>query len=174
MTNKSPVFFCIKVLYAGCDVKFEVPRPSYIAVPPGGTVHALFDDDGGGGDDGDNDDDKSALQIMILFDNPKEEKAVKKKKDKPIVYETKRHVDTDKISSCAKVSMFRSVVVYTVSTKERNVVLKYKGKGLLEPRKGNKLSETGLIGALLGKKLSSGIDLSTNVTSLSSAFRLSV
>ena len=124
VTNKSPVFFCIKVLYAGGEVKFEVPRPSYIAVPPGGTVHAFFDGDGDGEGDGDNDDDKAALQIMILFDNPKEEKGLKKKKDKPIVYKTNRHVDTDKISSCARVSMFRSASVFEVSTKDKNVVLK--------------------------------------------------
>ena len=48
ITNKSSVFFCIKILCSGGRdsnrLKFEVPRPSFIAVPPGGTVHAFFDD----------------------------------------------------------------------------------------------------------------------------------
>ena len=222
ITNKSAVFFCIKVLYSaildgGRDsdrIKFEVPRPSYIAVPPGGTVHAFFDEKQdekkrksilvfthfaltllylplffipfcpsifivpvgihGSNDDEEQEEDSScSLDIMILYDNPKEGK--KKKSTSKIQYETHRHVDTANISPIAKVSLFRSVIVYTIRANDQNMILKYKGKGMLVPRKGNNLMETGLVNVLLGRRTVGDIDLSTNVLSVgSTSYRLSV
>jgi len=197
LTNKSAAFVGVKVLYAGGDLKFEVPRPSYLAVPPGGSVHAYFDeadddDDDEEEDDEDDDDGEekkgrgggrsrgrgsgrgrgggAELQVMLLFDNPKDSKALKKN----VMYNTARHVDIGKISPCAKIAKFRAVFVYSVAARRQNVVLKYKGRGLLEPRKGSSLKETGLLGTLIGRRTAGGVDLKTNVDSIGGAvFRLS-
>ena len=195
LTNKSSAFVCVKVVYAGGDLKFEVPRPSYLAVPPGGSVHAFFDEDAADAadeEDNEEDDDEdeegkgkgrgrgqsgrgrrdyrgAELQVMLLFDNPKDAKALKK----GVFYNTARHLDSGKISPCAKVAKFRAVHVYSVAARRQNVVLKYKGKGLLEPRKGSSLRETGLLGTLIGRRSAGGVDLKTNVDGVGGAvFRL--
>ena len=63
--------------------------------------------------------------------------------------------------------------VYSVAARRQNVVLKYKGKGLLEPRKGSSLRETGLLGTLIGRRSAGGVDLKTNVDGVGGAvFRL--
>ncbi len=38
LINKSSTFCCVKVLLAGGHKKFEIPRPSYFAIPPGDAV----------------------------------------------------------------------------------------------------------------------------------------
>ena len=113
------------------------------------------------------------MDIMLLYDNPKEGKM--KKNASKVQYETHRHVDTANISPCAKVSLFRSVIVYSIRANDQNMILKYKGKGTLEPRKGNSLMDAGLVNVLLGRRTVGDIDLSTNVLSVgSTSYRLSV
>ena len=67
------------------------------------------------------------------------------------------------------------MIVYTIRANDQNMILKYKGKGMLVPRKGNNLMETGLVNVLLGRRTVGDIDLSTNVLSVgSTSYRLSV
>eukprot|EP01034_Spumella_vulgaris_P028516 gene28516-35387_t len=56
--NKSNEVFAVKIVYSGKGIKFEIPRPTYLAVPPRETVHAFFNPD------------FDALEIFLLFNTP--------------------------------------------------------------------------------------------------------
>lgn len=58
--NKSSEIVCVKVLCAGNNARFEIPRPSYFAVPPDDTVYCHFNPE------------SEWLGILLLTDNPNE------------------------------------------------------------------------------------------------------
>ena len=147
--NKSNQVFCIKVLMQGVDVKFEIPRPSYKAglqfanicvcmhcchfnvmclyylVPPKESAYAFFYPDRGN------------IEILILHGNPnpiEEHQAISYNTAAP-------GMRADRISKCAKVGLFSKISYYSCSSAGKNVLLKYRGDGAVQPRTG--VSETG-------------------------------
>ena len=70
--NKSSEIICVKVLCAGNNARFEIPRPSYFAVPPEDTVHCHFNPE------------SDWLGILVLTGNPHEVDS-----GKAVTYDTK-------------------------------------------------------------------------------------
>jgi len=57
--------------------------------------------------------------------------------------------------------------MFSIPSKSKNVLLKYKGAGRVEPRNGNSVSRIGLFARLQGKRFAtSKIDYSTNVNAV--------
>jgi len=82
-----------------------------------------------------------------------------------VIFDTRATgVTKDAISRCAKIDKFTKVVVYSFPCTGRNVILKYKGDSIVEPRNGNSVSRVGLIGRLQSRRFAdSKIDYSTNI-----------
>lgn len=134
LVNKTDAFVCIKVLNTGGDRLWELARPSYIPIPPGDFVHAEFDPSA------------EAIELYVLHNNPN---AIKS--DAPLLYDTRSDVRTwslERISVCARVSLFESATVYAIACNKRNVLVKYKGEGLCEKRNGVAVGRVGMLGWL--------------------------
>lgn len=147
---------CVKVMYGGGDTKFEVPRPSYFAVPPGEVVHCSFPPS------------TPSLEIIVLFGNSSPGMAH--------VFDTRaKDVSVDKISNSAKVSLFKYAAAYRVNCKGKNVLLKYKGDGVVGVRAGNSVARIGLKAKMTRKKRRTsqldGLDYATNVTEIEKLFQ---
>jgi hypothetical protein len=143
--NKSTEFVCVKVLLPGGNRKFEVPRPSYFAVPPNHSVCADYEPSTDG------------LELAILYKNPHP-------LDSRLIYETRAPGATmERISACARVDNFQCVAYYTMNSERKNTLLKYKGDGHVMPRVGNAVGRIGVFNRLRGRRAgSSGIDYDTN------------
>ena len=133
--NKLGIFCCVKVIY-GSDgselaTSWEVPRPSYTAVPPNSIVHGHFDPTA------------PFLDVIVLTNNL--HSSPEEAQSEACCYDTRR---ATKISSCAAVANFRSFLVFRVLSSDHNVLLKYKGEGLLEPRLGSSIARVGIFGKL--------------------------
>jgi hypothetical protein len=162
--NKSDEFFCVKVLRKGGDQKFEVPRPSYIAVPPNLSVHGLFNKEE------DEDVEENNLEIIILCNNPNPTG----KNINSLKYDTFLYGDKSKISPCAKVEFFEKVIYYKINSQNSNVLLKYKKDGCLETRNGNSMKRVGIMGMINGSKVVDGkIDYATNISNIETVFSMS-
>jgi len=133
--NKLGIFCCIKVVCGsdGSEVatSWEVPRPSYTAVPPNSIVYGQFDPGA------------AFLDVIILTNNP--HSSPEEAQSGTCGYDTRR---ATKISTCAAVANFRSFLVFRVLSLDHNVLLKYKGEGLLEPRLGSSIARVGIFGKL--------------------------
>jgi len=83
----------------------------------------------------------------------------------------------DKISDSARVDKFLKVsyFVFPNANKNKNVLVKYKGNGFIEPRCGDAMQRVGIMGRLSGKKFKDGhqIDYSTNIESVQLSFMYS-
>jgi len=160
--NKSTEVVCVKLVERGeeaADVKFEAARPSFICIPPGEIVSGLFDKE------------LAFLELIVLFDNPNPIP-----RNASLVYDTQaRGVTADVISPAAKVSLFKSLTLYSIKSKSKNVFVKYKGRGGVEPRRGNSVARVGLFARLSGHRFGKGlIDYATNVDSVSLLKKLSI
>eukprot|EP01036_Dinobryon_divergens_P027662 gene27661-36473_t len=157
--NKSNQVFCIKVLMQGVDVKFEIPRPSYKAVPPKESAYAFFYPDRGN------------IEILILHGNPnpiEEHQAISYNTAAP-------GMRADRISKCAKVGLFSKISYYSCSSAGKNVLLKYRGDGAVQPRTGNSISRIGILPRLQGRRYApQKIDFSTNIDAVKLEFEISV
>lgn len=164
---------CLKLLKPGNhNVVYEVPRPSYICVPPGETVHVCFDPD------------FDYIDLFVLFGNPHKVPA-----SRSIVYDTTPSsadcsggslssslsggVAVSNISPCAKTANFEEFMIYRLPCKGHNVLLKYKGRDLLEPRLGTSIARVGvfnsignLVGSSKSKKANQQLDMETNIKAL--------
>jgi hypothetical protein len=164
--NKSNEIFCIKLCKrsipsALCrngeanygnwenlmNLKFEIGRPIYITVPPKDAVYTFFDPDA------------DELDLVILFHNPHDIE-----QDKALIYDTKAYgVNPTKLSMSARVDCFEKAQIYSIASLGKNVLLKYKGHGLVVPREGNGMRRVGFFGYLSGKRYTEGmIDYETN------------
>lgn len=109
--NKTDNATCaLKLLTSGSDVYWETPRPTYILVPPQHVVHAEFDPT------------LSGLDMILILNYPVQ------------LLETANHLNKD--YSSIKINKFQDVIIYKINSKNKNVLLKYKGEGLVEIRKG--------------------------------------
>lgn len=154
--NKSREVVAVKLLVAPdrSTVEFEIPRPTYFAVPPGQAVYSFFHD-------------RDQIQLIVLYQNPH---AVDSSSG--IVFDTSAPgVRPEKISPCARIDYFQRVRVYMIDCHEKNVLLKYKGGGLVAPRNGSGIGRVGFLGAMQGKRHIEGmLDFNTNVTTVGTRF----
>lgn len=155
--NKLGVFCCVKLFSGGdsSDVAslWEIPRPSYIAVPPNGLVSGRFDSS------------QPFIELVILMGNPNPPEAGE------VVYDTSQN--PGKASKCAAVANFRRYMIFRIDSAGRNVLLKFKGDTLLEPRLGNSVGRVGIFGKLGMKSAEDNkdvINFDTNIAA--SAIRL--
>jgi hypothetical protein len=149
MMNKSTEMCCIKVLLPGGHEIFEIPRPSYLAVPPGEALFTDFNPN------------IECIYVLVLYGNPNPIPP-----RGPLVYDTTAFgVNSKRITPCAQVAKFNSVVIYKISCRGHNVLLKYQNGGVLASRLGNSIARVGLFGALQGHRyVKNRIDFSTNVS----------
>lgn len=171
--NKTNFVVCLKMVIGTSgnelDTLWEIPRPSYIAVPPNVIVNCNFPPK------------IPFFELYVLLSNPnsygpEEEtgKGAPSSESISIVYDTSTSLPSNpiKVSPCAAVKLFRSYTAYRIRCKDSNVMLKYKLDGVLEPRAGNSIARVGIFGKLLGSSKSSGadgetgteLDFSTNVS----------
>lgn len=112
-----------------------------------------------------------SLDLIILHENPNPLPS-----NASIIFDTKAPgVHPDRISPCARVDGFRSVLIISINSIGKNVLLKYKGSGLVEPRNGNGFDRVGIFGKLQGRRFSAGkLDYQTNIEkeNLLSSFHL--
>ena len=149
--NKLNLFCCIKVLMGtdGSDIAtlWEVPRPSYTAVPPNGLVCGRFDAS------------LPHIEVIVLMGNPTTSDMGE------VVYDSAQ--SPGKVSKAAAVGNFRRYMAFRVESNGKNVMLKFKGDTLLEPRLGNSIGRVGIFGKLGMKSepdTKDVINFDTNVT----------
>ena len=131
------------------------------SVPPGGSVHAFFNDEEV------KDEDRNDLEIILLHKNPNSVPADLSS----VFYDTTLMATTNKISACAKVEAFKNVIFHSIVSKNKNVLLKYKGGGSIIARIGNSVQRVGIIGAILGNRHAKGIiDFGTNIQRIETVF----
>ena len=136
---------CIKLLVRGGNPVFETPRPSYMAIPPGGCASAMFE--------------QEQLEILLLHNNPfPPEKSG---------WTGTAPSSADRISPSAQIGKFVQFRIFKVNAPQANCLIKYKGEGVLECRRGDSLGRIGLIAKLTGKRHVAGeIDYDTNISAL--------
>ncbi len=150
--NKSREIFALKVLRNDeCNSKFEIPRPSFLAIPPNEAVYGFFDPE------------KDRLAIVVLFKNPN-----KIPSDKAVVYDTRAPgTNPSRISGCARIDQMEQVQVYMADSVGKNVLLKYKGSGIVQVREGTSADRVGFFGYLQGRRFNEGmLDFQTNIDRL--------
>lgn len=156
LVNKSREMCCIKLLVRGGNPLFEVPRPSYLVVPPGEVVSAEFDGL------------QEQMELLVLHNNPSAYSS-----SSALVFDTRTkgfggtHTSPDRISTCAQVGQFLDWKGYKINAKGANCLLKYKGAGIVECRRGDSMGRIGLLAKLAGKRWVQGeIDYNTNIASI--------
>lgn len=170
--NKTSLVVCLKLVIGtsgnDLDTLWEIPRPSYVAVPPNVIVNCNFPPK------------IPFFELYILLSNPNPFVAEDGSSGKgpsesvSVVYDTTTSLPSSpiKVSPCASVSLFRQYTAFRIRCKDSNVMLKYKLDGVLEPRAGNSIARVGIFGKLMGSNKSSGgdgeagseLDFSTNIT----------
>lgn len=149
--NKTSSFCAVKVMIGGqesdFDTTWEIPRASYVPVPPLEIVSGDFGD-------------ADTMELFILFANlnpiPEDTRLVS--------YQTG---SMRKVSPCAAVENFHNAAVYRITCSGCNVLLKFKGDGMVEIRAGNSLERNGLTALIFGKKSGgneSHLDFDTNIS----------
>jgi len=152
-TNKSSECVCVKLLVKGGNPVFEVPRPTYVAVPPSQTVSCTYETS------------QEQLELLVLHDNPNPVSA-------SMVFDTRDrawtgHSMPDRISPSAAVRNFGSFRVYKLNCKEANALLKYKGRGLVECRRGDGVGRVGLYNKMMGRRHKEGeVDMDTCISAV--------
>ncbi len=128
------------------DTTWEIPRASYMAIPPLEIASGRFDD-------------AETMEVFVLFANPN-----------PLPEDTRlvnyQTGSMRKISPCAAIENFNNAAVYRIVCQGCNVFLKFKGDGVVEVRAGNSLERNGLTSFFFGKKGAgddSKLDFDTNI-----------
>lgn len=169
VTNRSEEMCCIKVVADGaCNIYHEVFRPPYYTIPPLESIYAIIPGS------------VNAVLVIALYDNE-----VPVEEGESFVFKA---VSAERISDCAKVSNFQKFAIYKVRCRGRNVLLKYKEQGALEPRdgQGRRLvhKAAGFLSGVLRTSSSASLtsenddsevatlDLSTNVESIEEVMRM--
>jgi hypothetical protein len=127
-------------------------------VPPGECMSGEFDSSIG------------HLELILLHNNP-----FHIRKNQRLVYDTRaKGVLAGDISDCAKVELFQDVAYYIVQSRNKNILLKYKGGENIVPRNGNSISRIGLYNWWTGRRYGVGlIDYNTNTSSIELDFSCS-
>lgn len=104
------------------------------------------------------------LDIIILFDSSNGDTTIHES-DKSLRYDTRAHgAHPERITPCARIDSFQKLHAFRVQCTGKNVMLKYKGNGLLSPRNGNNMGRVGFMGKLQGRRFADGLpDLQTNI-----------
>lgn len=149
--NKTSSFISVKLICGvdGTDLAtyWEIPRPSYRAMPANGVVRGEFDYT------------TPLIEVIVLTGNshgPVD--------GEPIVYDT---TSGTAVSACAKVAHFKRFTAYRILSTDKNVVLKFKTTEMgykLEPRRG-----TGLFSSRKDNALRTNVDSSQLILLSSSA-----
>ena len=155
-----PVLFSCFHSISSFIFPYFLPFFLHILVPPNGSVHAFFNEK-----EIDNDA-ANDLEIIILYNNPNPILNLRE-----INFDTSLNVYTKNLSPCAKIDNFKNVIFYTVSSKNNNVLLKYKGDGVTKARMGNSVQRIGLFHAIQANRHAKDkIDYTSNVNTLSTVF----
>jgi len=144
--NKSDSCIAIKVILSGGNVKMEACRPSYFVIPPSSSMNGVFDSE--------------EVQCLLLYDNPNPSPS-----NSSIVFDTRSPgARSELMSQCAKVSNFKKINLFSIQCKDKNILIKVKNDGIIEPRAGDSIGRVGLFGKLQGHRHSKDIlDYSTNI-----------
>jgi hypothetical protein len=149
LVNKSTAFCAVKVLtgenMSDFNSFWEVSRPSFCSLPPGHLLNAYFGE-------------AVVVEVCILYGNPNiipGDAAV-------IPYKTDSSQGV--IAPCAAIENYWLFSLYRIQCDQKNILLKFKGDGILEPRAGTSLERNGIFGKLTGSSKSNTLDFSTNVT----------
>lgn len=149
--NKSSTFCAVKIMIRGkaddFDSFWEVARPAYLAIPPNQLVHGHF----GNAPD---------FELFILYDNPNIIGDLAN-----ICYRTDNGFHND-VAACAAIENFWRYAIYRIECSEKNVLLKFKGDGIIETRKGSSMERNGFFGKMTGsaKSSPSTLDFTTNIS----------
>lgn len=156
ITNKTDSIFAVRVAFTGGNIYRECSRPSYCAVLPHESVYAEYPPNING------------LDVMILHGNPN-----LTPRSGRIISDPRGHgVTLEDIAPCARIDNFQDLTLYTILSRDKNTVVKYKGFGVLEARQGTitKISK-GFISLFKKKDESTNnsqangtMDMKTNVT----------
>jgi hypothetical protein len=156
--NKSNYFIGVKVLAhptsvvpSVTQILYDIARPNYLSVPPNELVHADISSAMSG---------EGVVDVFILYHNPN----LMPGDINSVRYDTRKPL---KISPCASIENFMEVSVWRIRCKSKNVLLKYKGENVLEPRIGNSVDRKGgLLNMITGSGKSEGgkdLDFATNI-----------
>ena len=153
---------CIKVLKSGNHNNiYEAPRPSYMAIPPLEYVHVDFDPEA------------NYIDLLVLYHNVHSIPTSRR-----IVYDTTPEgsliIPVSNISACANVENFKHFIIYRIPCRGCNVLLKYKGDGVIDRRLGTSIARVGVFSSftnvVTGKAGKAGnknlLDMNSNVKSL--------
>ena len=106
------------------------------------------------------------MEIIILYNNPNPILNLRE-----INFDTSLNVYTKNLSPCAKIDNFKNVIFYTVSSKNNNVLLKYKGDGVTKARMGNSVQRIGIFHAIQANRHAKDkIDYTSNINTLNTVF----
>ena len=148
--NKTSSFVSIKLICGvdGTDLAtyWEIPRPSYRAIPTDGVVQGEFDYT------------TPLIEVIVLTGN-----SYGPVDGESIIYDTS---SGSVVSECAKVANFKRFTAYRILSTDKNVVLKFKTTEVgykLEPRRGS-----GLFSSRKDNALRTNVD-STQLILLSSS-----
>jgi len=149
--NKTSSFIAVKLICGvdGTDLAtyWEIPRPSYRAVPAKEAVHGEFDYTA------------PLIEVVVLTGN-----SYGPVDGESVVYDSS---SGSVVSACAKVTHFKRFTAYRILSTDRNVVLKFKTTELgykLEPRRGS-----GLFSSRKDNALRTNVDSSQLILLSSSA-----
>lgn len=126
-------------------------------VPPKDAIYGMFNPE------------EDEISLVVLYDNPYPIPS-----DKAVLFNTRAPgASPERVSLCARIDQFTRLQVYHIACRGRNVLLKYKGEGRVEPRQGNTPDRVGWLGRFQGRRFDVGkLDYETNVTSLQIGYAL--
>lgn len=148
----------VKVLQPGNhNLIYEAPRPPYLALPPYESLNCTFDGES-----------SEYIDVLLLYRNFNPIPASRR-----IVYDTSPDINTGltvtNISPCASVSQFRCFRIVRIPCRGCNVLLKCKGDGLVELRKGSSVSRVGIFSKVVGGRKAGNenqLDFNTNAVDI--------
>lgn len=114
-TNRSDSMCAVKIVAEGANLYNEVSRPPFLTVIPFASVYSLIEG-------------LSSIYVIILYDNPNTASP-----GQEVVYTADREKH---VSPCCKVRYFGKYSMYEIRCRHKNVLVKYKDEGALEPRSG--------------------------------------
>lgn len=152
LINKSSTFCAVKLMKGGTKNEFEssweIARPSYTALPPNELLQVRFASESN---------DTQPLELFVLYANSN----IIPGDVSSVTFDTKNNSD---ISPCASIENFWQYVVYRIDAASKNVLLKFKGEGVVEIRLGSSIERNGIFGKLTGSSTKdSSLDFSTNI-----------
>ena len=148
----------VKVLQPGNNnAIYEAPRPPYVALPPYESLHCAFDGES-----------CDYVDVLLLYRNSNPIPPSRR-----IVYDTAADANTGltvtNISPCASVALFKQFRIVRIPCRGCNVLLKCKGDGLVELRKGSSVGRVGIFSKMVGGRKAGNdnqLDFNTNAADI--------